>query len=166
MIIETVPLKLINNNIDQIKLTGVLIGLNKKGNLKLQPDHLEMLQLMSESKSIYEIAQHFIQQNTLISFNALRDLVEFLAQEDFFANPLFKQYFKEEEIAPTSYFEDLINRLTGGEKEFNLRDEMLQIPFFRSLDKSLFEVFLNNSKVVKTPSQITVCQEGQLQRGL
>ncbi len=166
MLIEDVPLQLVSNNIDQIKVTGVLFGLNQNVKLKLQPNQLEMLQLMTKSKTIYEIGHHFIQKQTLVSFHALRELIEFLAREDFFANPAFKQYFKDEDVVPTSYFEDLFNRITGREEVIDLRKEMSQIAFFRSLDPSLFNVFLNNSKVVQTPSQISVCQEGQSQRSL
>ncbi len=166
MLIEKVPLNLVISNFDQIKITGNLIGLNQNKTLKLLPIQLEMLQLMIQSKSIYEIADYFLQKNHLISFYNLRELVEFLAREDYFVNPLFKQYFKDDEPAETSFFEDLFSRFASKEKVIDLADEMSKIPFFRSLDKSLFDIFLSNSKMAQVPSHLAICQQGQKQRSL
>lgn len=167
MRIENEALKLANNNIDQIKFSGILMGLNSTRSMKLEPTQVEMLQLMSKSKSISEIAQHFLQQKVLISFNSLRELIKFAVQEKLLINPSLKDYFEEETPKSTSFFEDLVSRL-GGEVEapINIKEEMAKIPFFRSLDKSLFDIFATHKNVVQVPAGISVCVQGQKQRSL
>lgn len=167
MIIEKEPLKLANSNIDQIKITGSLIGLQSKKTMKLNPMQIEILNLIAKGMSIYQIAQFFLQKKVLISFNSFRELLKFLVDENMLTNQSFKEYFQEDAPTQTSFFEDLVARL-GGETDapINVKEEMMNIPFFRSLEKNLFDTFLNNKTVVQVPSNIAVCLQGQAQRSL
>lgn len=167
MIIEKEPLKLANPNIDQIKISGSLIGLTSKKTMKLNPMQIEILGLIAKSMSIYQIAQHFLQRKVLISFSSFRDLLKFLVNENLLTNASFKEYFQEDPPKQTSFFEDLVGRL-GGESNapINVKEEMMKIPFFRSLEKNLFDTFANNKTVVQVPPNIAICLQGQPQRSL
>lgn len=166
MIIEKISLKLSTLNLDQVKYTNEIIGLRKKKNLKLNPHQLQTLELIAKSKSIFEITHHFLQNKVVPSFLDIRELIQFLVDEDLLLNPELKAYFNFAEAEPKSFLEDLIEKIKGEDLNVNLSHELDTIPFFRSLEPALKDVFVRNAKLVEAPADIAVCTQGQLQRGL
>ena len=76
--IENEKIDLAPLNIEQIKLTGQLLGPNQKKSLSLTPHQIRYLELMQKNFSISEISRDFLKQGRLIFFCQLRDLIFFL----------------------------------------------------------------------------------------
>jgi CRP-like cAMP-binding protein len=165
MIIEHEKIRLGPLNINQILITGQLVG--KSTSLQLSKTQMEVLPLLN-GLSLFDIVQHYMKKKFLVSFQALRELIEFLVDENIILNPSFRTYFSHSKAPPqTGLFEDLINKVKGPEvSDIHLRVELQKIPFFRSISPELFETFLQHAKVIKTPADILVCETGQKQRSL
>lgn len=166
MIIEKIPLKLASLNLDQVKYSNEIIGLNKKRNFKLNPHQLQTLELIAQSKSIFQIVHYFLNAKIVPSFLAIRDLIGFLVEEDLLLNPELKPYFSFVESEPKSFLDEIIDKLTGENNSVNLAAEINNIPFFRSLEPGLKDIFVRNAKVVDTPENIAICSQGQMQSSL
>lgn len=149
-------------------MNSVLVGLHQKKNLSLTPVQIETLELMAKGFSIQEIVRHFLQKNTIISFERLKELVVFLVQEKLILNSTFQSYFANPiQLEKPSIFEELSEKVFGpSEEPFFLENEIKNIPFLRNLDPEIRKLFLYNSSLIETPADIVVCEQGKLQRSL
>lgn len=156
-------------NFGQIKLSESISGLKQNKNLKLSALQMEMLELMAQSFSIEDIVQFYLAKKSLISFQELLNLIQFLLHEDLIQNPLFHAYFGE--IQSSHQEPGLVDQILSVFQSENkssqqIEQEIKQLPFMRSLEPELLDVFLKNMRIVDTPSGVTVCKEGDLQRSL
>lgn len=166
MIIEHEKIKLAPLNIDQVLLSGELVGIKSKKNLALSKTQLEILPKLQGS-SIHDIIQSYMQQRVLISFEALYELIQFMVSEKLILNPKLQSYFSQYPKEDPGVFEELLNKVMGPDiSNLDLKSELQKIPFFRSIEPTLLDTFLDHAKVIETPADILVCQAGQKQRSL
>jgi CRP-like cAMP-binding protein len=154
-------------NLQQIAMDGKIWGNQPGRSLSLRENTLQVLELFSKGYSISEVVQFFLQKNELPSFLNLSELVRFLVEEKFIRNPQFQNYFIENvPEKEKGLFQNLIENLKAQDTHINLDEEMSHIPFLRSLNPEIRKALREHSKVIDTPSGITVCRAGDLQRGL
>lgn len=170
MKIEKEKVQLVGSlNFDQIKLDGKIIGQRSKQNFPLSPLQIDMLEILHRGQSIESIVQTFLLKRVLISFKALADMIEFLVREGLILNPSFREYFvPREEAKPPSFFSKLKSLLVNEEipPTEQVKEELKKLPFLRSLEPEIMNVFLEQMRIVPTPPGIAVCQQGHWQRSL
>ncbi len=154
-------------NLDQIKLSGLILGSQQNKSFKLSAQQIRSLELMQKGRSIAEISEDFLKNGKLISFNQLKELLHFLIAEKMIEN-----------IDLVSYFEDALKINTSSEASFldqffkkdstnlDISKRICQMPFFRSLAPDIVDLFLAHHKVIECPTGIKVCEAGVLQRSL
>src|SRR6185312_4466039 len=166
MIIEHEKIRLAPLNIDQVIMSGQLLGTKTKKNLTLTKTQLEILPKL-EGASIYDLVNSYMQNRILISFQALYELILFMVSEKLITNPNLQIYFSQHPKAEPGIFEELIQKMVGPDTSgIHLKTELQKIPFFRSLETSLLETLIDHTKIIETPADILVCQTGQKQRSL
>lgn len=155
-------------NIEQVKLSGKIVGVRSPRNFPLSDLQTEMLAMLHQGLTIEAIVQTFLLRRVLISFIALTDMIQFLVQEGLISNPTFRSYFspREEKEEP-----GLLDKVKGVFKNDDLppeqiKNELRKLPFLRSLEPEILKVFLDQMRIISSPSGIAVCQQGQLQRSL
>ncbi|MEZ0391995.1 MAG: cyclic nucleotide-binding domain-containing protein [Pseudobdellovibrionaceae bacterium] len=168
MKIENELLDLAPLNLEQIGMSGQIIGLNTKETLTLNAQQIEILKQMQKSTSIEKLVNGFLAQKILISFVGLYHLLNFLLREGLLRNQGFADYFYEIDEPPSPHFWDQIKKIFSQETAppVEVRNELQKIPFMRSLDPGLLEIFLGHMKIIEAPSGIAICQQGQVQRSL
>lgn len=168
MKIETEKIHLAPLDIQQIRLSGVLAGLKQSRRFPLSSEQMDWLELMSRSFSIEDIVRHYLTQQRLVSFLSLRDLIQMLLSENLILNPSIKDYFSD--LVPEKekgLFDKLASAFKAAEEPSgSVRDELREIPFFRSLAPDVFDLFVQNMRWVEAPPGISVCREGEMQRSL
>lgn len=171
MRIEKESIHLGSLNLEQVRISGQVIGLSTKKNYALKKYQFEMLNLMEKGFSIDGIIQHFLGKKILISFNEFRTLIQFLISEDLLLNDGWSDYFNES-LPEQNKDEGILTKIksifTPGEKETStdIKEELKKIPFLRSLHPDVLNTMLKEMRTIETPAGIAVCQEGQLQRSL
>ena len=164
--LEREKIDLIPLNLDQIRLSGQLLGSLQNKSLNLNADQLRYLELLQKGTSIQGISQDFLKHGKLISFQQLKDLLQFLITEKMIKNPSFIKYFQAHvnsaEKQP-GLFDKLFKQAPSGAP---VEEKIKGLPFFRSLPKDVVQLFLANQKVIDTPAGIKVCEAGGLQRSL
>ncbi|MGZ5279297.1 MAG: cyclic nucleotide-binding domain-containing protein [Pseudobdellovibrionaceae bacterium] len=156
-------------NFDQVKMNGKIIGQKQKQSLILSPLQIEMLGMMHQGQSVEGIVQSFLLKRVLISFIALADLIEFLLAENLILNPAFHSYFGGQEAEKEDQgFMQKIKSIFKTEEAppQQVKEELKKLPFLRSLDPEILNVFLSHMRIINTPAGITVCQQGLWQRSL
>lgn len=129
----------------------------------LKPDQAEMLQLLQQNLSIFEVVQHFFAKGRLISFLSLLGLVQQLLAEKLILNPVFYKYFVPEDTVAVRPETALVEKPAAG----GVSPELVKnVPFLRSLNPELLNVFLQHSSVMNVPEGVVFCQEGAAQRSL
>lgn len=135
----------------------------------LRDDQLQMLALMQQSSSILQIVEYFFSKGQLVSFLSLLELIKYLLSKKYIVNDSFYDYFQGffKLKAETGFFDRLAERIIEAQQEKKIdKSKIKSIPFFRSLNADLLEIFLQNSSVVEVPAGITFCQEGAKQRSM
>jgi CRP-like cAMP-binding protein len=169
MKIEREAIQLAPLNLDQIKLNAQIIGTKRQQSLPLSSLQLEMISLMQNGFSIEGIVQSFLNRRVLVSFVALENLIEFLVSEELILNDGFKDYFSQnmKPAKSTGFMNKLKNLFKPDESPPTaIKDELRKLPFLRSMEPEILEVFLNHMRLIEAPKGIAVCQEGQKQRSL
>jgi CRP-like cAMP-binding protein len=155
-------------NLEQIRLNGKILGLKQKQSLQLSSLQIEMLTMLHQGLSIEAIVQAFLLRRILISFVALAELIDFLVKEGIVINPSFHEYFAARDEEQKPGFLEKVKALFKTEEmpPEQVKDALRKLPFLRSLDPEILNVFLDHMRIVQSPSGIAVCQQGQLQRSL
>jgi len=155
-------------NIDQVILNGKIISLKGKDGFSLSPLQMEMLTMLVQGKSIESVMQTFLLRRILISFIALADMIEFLVREGLIVNPNFQSYFAPRETKKSGFLDKVKNLFKNEDlpPPEQVKEELKKLPFLRSLDPDILNVFLDQMRVISSPPGIAVCQQGQLQRSL
>lgn len=129
----------------------------------LRADQVEMLKHMQSSASVVDIVQAFYSQGRLISFLSLLDLLQVLLSIKAIANPAFYNYFLPQEDQRQTSEAQVVTTVTGTQFDKN---RLAHVPFLRSLNADLLNIFLQNSSVMQVPEGVVFCQEGADQRSL
>lgn len=169
MKIENTALEMVPLNLAQIRINGHLIGSNPNVFFPLQAWHIEVLEMLQRGFTLQQAALDFLNRGTLISFNSLKDLVQFLVQENIILNHSLKDYFNQAEPEPAPTQEGILNWLfvsAPEEKSKPISEQLLQIPFLRSLRPEMLSQLLGNMEVLQAPPKVRVCQKGQTSRSL
>ena len=155
-------------NYDQVMISGQIIGLKQKQNLPLNKLQIEMLGLLMQGKSIEVVVQSFLLRRVLISFQALATMIEFMVREGMILNESFQKYFAPAEEKKEGFFDRLKSYFKEEETPApnQVKDEIRKLPFLRSLDPEILNVFLEHMRIVQCNSGVAVCQQGQMQRSL
>lgn len=166
MIIENEVIKLAPLNLNQIRMTGQILGTRSKKNLSLSQTQIEILEQMNGS-TISKLIQNYMSKGLLISYKSLLELVQFLSEEDLIQTAAFKNYFSSYAKDEPDFLDEFLDKISGQESEIgHLKTELSKIPFFRSLEPYILDTFVDHAKVIESPAQILVCQMGQKQRSL
>ncbi|MFN7824333.1 MAG: cyclic nucleotide-binding domain-containing protein, partial [Pseudobdellovibrionaceae bacterium] len=167
MIIEKIPIRLAHLNIEEIQLTKSLKSAIGSSHIDLIESQVESLRMMTQGFSVEQIVNHFYQKGRIISFQGLRRLLEFLVEERLLVTVQFEQYFKKKDVKERGIFSQILGHFSKPDvSEINVIGELSHFPFFRALEPELQKIFFENMKVITVPSQIAVCNQGQVQRSL
>ncbi len=171
MRIEVEPIKLGNIDLEQVRMTGQVMGLKTKSVYILKTHQYEVMTLMAKAATLEGIIFSFLNKDILLSFIDLKDLVVFLVQEDLIRNSGWLSYFQQTQQAQAKEDETLFDKIRSffGEDEMpthEIQEELRKIPFMRSLQKDVLEIMLSQMRVVHAPAGVSICQEGQVQRSL
>jgi CRP-like cAMP-binding protein len=118
------------------------------------------------NKSIYDLVQYNLSQGWLVQFTELYNLIETLTKHNWIINPEIKAYF--ENLNPNQYAlsrDQLISSKPENNDRVN-RDELLNLPFFRSLDTTLSEKLFKDAKLYKLKPSVCICNAGDSTRDL
>ncbi|MEN0060101.1 MAG: cyclic nucleotide-binding domain-containing protein [Bdellovibrio sp.] len=117
--------------------------------------HYSYLEVLKNPTSIEELVQFFLGQGWLVSFRELHSLLSFLASENILLNASLKKYIQSADHSegPGS---------AGSPVSLSVAD----LPFFRSLDRSLAEYLMQRSERLQLPAQTTVLRAGERSRDL
>jgi len=133
---------------------------------KLQLSDLQKQYLadLRSQNSIQAMTERYLSNGWLVNFHLLYDLVAMLANHHWILNPSVKDYFQKLKVQ------------TGVTANTNLapvrsqaalsKDSLLQLPFFRSLQKELSEFLLSKSYINSYGAGSSVCQAGEDSRDL
>lgn len=172
MRIETEAIRLGKLNLEQVRLSGQIVGAITRKNLILKRHQFEMLNLMEKGFSIEGILQHFLSKKILISFGEFKELLKYLVDEELIINENWKSYFQEMEVRNiTKKEEGFLQKIKASftaeaAPTGDVKEKLKKIPFLRSLSPEVLEVLLAEMRVIDSPAGIAVCTEGQLQRSL
>lgn len=172
MRIELESVRLGKLNLEQVRISGQLIGLKTKTIFKLRPHQFEMLHLMEKGFSIDAVVQHFLSKQVLISFIDLMNLLQFLVEEEILINDGWKEYFAEIKPAdPQKSKEGIFSKIKSvfaheEPPSKDIKEQLRKVPFLRSLQPEILDILLSEMRVVQSPPGIAICTEGQLQRSL
>ncbi len=163
--IELFPL-----NLEQIKLSGVLLGARQNKSFQLSAQQIRFLELMQKGCSIAGISEDFLKNGKLLSFNQLKELLHFLFAEKMIKNLSMAAYFDDSERkistqahSDASFIDQFFKTDSSA---LDISNKIRQMPFFRSLAPDIVDLFLAHHKVIECPAGIKVCEAGVLQRSL
>ncbi|MBC7465038.1 MAG: cyclic nucleotide-binding domain-containing protein [Bdellovibrio sp.] len=132
--------------------------------LILTPLQIQYLIFLRMNKSIYELVQYNLSKGLLVNFTELYAMIEMFATHHWIINPEIKDYFDNINPKKISTPAPLQNESTGPAKiKF---DDLLKLPFFRSLDPQLAQFLFKSSKLFKLKANTYVCQTGDNNRSL
>ena len=166
MKMEKEKLQLMPFDLEAVRRSGILANFTSR--FKLNPLQMEMLELMTCDFSIEQIVNEFLRKNILISFRHLQDLLGFLVQERLLQNASIQDYFLGEKSGLKSRRSETAHDFDSptGNGTHDWRQEITHLPFFRSLDPRLSQVFLENVSFAALQPGVVICHEGQRQRSL
>lgn len=143
----------------------------KPEGLPLSEIQKEYLSKLRAGESVQTLVQSYLRQGTLVSFRELHNLLRGLTKLNYVTNAsLIRAYNTKAENLLTK--PGLIDRLLGKSPEgasdgSNQSVEQLdQMPFFRSIDKSILKLFKKHAKSVKVPAGIHITRSGDQTRDL
>jgi CRP-like cAMP-binding protein len=167
MIIEKMPLQLSPMNMGQVRINGKIDPVHLSEPFVFNPYQLEFLELFLSGLTIEQVVQSYLKKNVIVSFVAMRELLEFLAAEHLILNAKVRAYFQHQPVDSKGFIDLLAEKIFGrshGREE--IEAQVKNLPFFRTLRPELVDVFLNHAKIIEAPAQVTVCEAGKLQRSL
>lgn len=157
-------------DLKQARAEGVLLGtINTQGITLTSPLH-RFLELMSEAQTIYNIAMFHFNKGMRMNFAGLRQLLVFMVEEKRIEDPVFREYLTKtlgDKSDTTGFLSNVKVSVGGQELATDMADAqraVAELPFFRSLNFDLLDLFFQNAKVIRAPAKIAVCQAGQVQR--
>lgn len=166
MIIEKTPIKIAKISLDQVLKEGFLVGAKNRDRLRINPVKMDFLKLLTQGKSIFDIAQSYLANNVLICFKELHELLTFMAAENLLLTPEVVSYLVKQQPEEKGLFEEFVDKLLGEEEKVSARTKLKSLPFFRTLSPLILKVFMENLTITQVPKSIVLCREGSLQRGL
>lgn len=114
--------------------------------------------------SIQSMTERYLANGWLVNFQLLYDLIATLAQYHWILNPSINSYFKGLHLqVPSSQGPSLAPVPLSSTYS---RDQLLQLPFFRSLNAQLAEFLLLQGKISKYAPESFVCKIGEASRDL
>lgn len=133
--------------------------------LQLTTLQLQYLDFLRANKSIYDLVQHYMAFGWLVSFKELYLLIETLATYHWILNPEIKEYFASIKRFAASKGQPILQSQSTPVLQKDL-SHLLQLPFFRSIDKNFAEVLLRSGRKVTAQSNMYVCRTGDSTRDL
>lgn len=124
------------------------------------------LQILQGGKSIEGVVDHFLKQGWLVNFSELYDLISRLTEGRAIRNASFYQYF--EKIKPASersIWNSLIDLNLTSSPVVSMR-LMRELPFFRSLEPKLTDLFLSKASIHHVAPKTLLCRQGDTTRDL
>ena len=151
--------------LDEIRRQAAIVSGTEK--FPIDGQQLKFLELLHSGMSIYEAAIHHFQKNLRFSFLDLRAMLEFIASEDLIKDPVFKSAFTHLWEEPKGLMASLSEQVFGGPSDVvKVREEVRDLPLFRTFDQEMMTAVFRHSKVVNAPAKIMICQKGVEQRNL
>ncbi|MGZ3691181.1 MAG: cyclic nucleotide-binding domain-containing protein [Pseudobdellovibrio sp.] len=144
------------------------VDVKKFGNLNVQ--QADILNLFIKHYSVLDVVQHYYAQKKLISFVAILEVIEMLIDKKLIMNVNYYDHFSKSGQLQ-SKVAGVISDLFSDKKDaapvaVSDKNKVRSIPFFRSLNTELVDLFLKNSTLTPVAQGVTFCQEGSDQRSL
>lgn len=158
-------------DLKKARAEGVLVGQVNAQGITLTSQLHRFLELMSDNQTLFNIAMYHFNKGIRMSFSGLRQLLVFMVEENHIDDKVFKEQFtsQRESLDLKGLVDNLKVKVSGHELAVDIADAQRQVselPFFRSLNFDLLDLFFANSKIAAAPAKIAVCLAGQTQRTL
>jgi CRP-like cAMP-binding protein len=167
------PFKLL----DQGQQGGVLTLVERSGKFQLTALQFAYLKVLQNGTSIEELVGFYLANGWLVSFRELFSLIEFLVQQEIILNPSVKEYFRNcDELSKTFESLQMQKSMSGGQSlqqkskakltQVEISRLAMELPFFRSLDKSLSALLLEEAEILEVSAQTMLTKVGARERDL
>ncbi|MFN3698475.1 MAG: cyclic nucleotide-binding domain-containing protein [Pseudobdellovibrio sp.] len=136
--------------------------------LQLTPIQQEYLAGLRNQESISELVIRYINMGWLVDFNALYLMIQFLALNQWIINPEVQFYFKNIQIKLQNNSQINLQTAASSIHQQNSyqKDELLQLPFLRSLPQELALSLLSKAHIKQYKAEQFICHEGRTDRDL
>lgn len=169
---ENRPIFLDGVDLKRARAEGVLMGTVNKQGITITSPLYRFLELMAENQTVYNMVMHHFNKGLRMNFAGLRQLMVFLVEENAIQDGVIQEFLTKTtgDKSDTRGFLDSIKvSVAGKELETDMADAqraVSELPFFRSLNFDLLDLFFQHAKVIRAPPRISICQAGQIQRSL
>jgi CRP-like cAMP-binding protein len=134
--------------------------------LKLSDLQKDYLKVLIKEKSIENVFNFYIQQGWLINFSQFFGLVEVLLSQKAIKNHDFYYYFRNYIVENDSLFDKMFSVLTPKPQVKPQPFSFSSLPFFRTLDPRIIQIFKENAKYFTIPENAIVLRQGDKSRDL
>lgn len=133
---------------------------------KLQLSDLQKQYLadLRSQNTIQSMTERYLTNGWLVNFHTLYELVAMLASHHWILNPSVKDYFQNLKVRASVTMNSGLAPIRS--QSAVSKDHLLQLPFFRSLQKELSEFLLSKSYINTYFAEARVCQAGEESRDL
>lgn len=143
----------------------------KMDGLPLSEIQKEYLLKLKSGESVQTLVQSYLKQGTLVSFRELHNLLKGLTKLNYVTNASLVKAYKvsaDSLVKKPNFFAKILGKspLSATEGSESLIEQLDHMPFFRSIDKSILNLFKKHAKAVKVPTGIHITRTGDLTRDL
>lgn len=132
---------------------------------KLQLDDLQKQYLtdLRNQNSIQALTERYLANGWLVNFKLLYDLIHMLVTHHWVLNPVIISYFRGLHLQVQS---EAQGAFTSQAENSYRQEDLLALPFFRSLQPELSAFLLKSSMVSRYPAQSLICKTSDASRDL
>lgn len=133
---------------------------------KLQISDLQRQYLadLRAQNSIQTLTERYLSNGWLVNFHLLYDLVSLLSKHHWILNPVINTYFQQLQVQGAAYGSSSLAPVKSN--AIYSQVQLLQLPFFRSLQSELAQYLLSQGQVCRYGPNSLVCQQGESSRDL
>ncbi|MBX3022926.1 MAG: cyclic nucleotide-binding domain-containing protein [Bdellovibrionales bacterium] len=169
--LEYRPIQMSSIDLKAARAEGALLGRINAQGITLTSQLSRFLELMHENKSLFDVVMYHFDKNIRMSFSGLKQLLVFLVEENHIEDKAFQEQFTiaRESIDVQNVVENIKVKVSGQELGIDMADahrQVSELPFFRSLNFDILDLFFANSKIARADAKVAVCTAGQSHRTL
>lgn len=133
--------------------------------LKLSELQSQYLSYLLGQDSIEQLVVRLLKNGWLVNFQELYQLMEKLVTNQAISNPNILNYFKQH-LLNISQKNSAAHPLSESKPKHEMMDQLLELPFFRSLPRELSLILIQKAILKKYATDSVVCKTGDLDRNL
>jgi CRP-like cAMP-binding protein len=154
-------------NFSQIRIDRALNSSKGSDDFNLSREQIDFLEMFFNGATLEQAVRRHFERGVFVNFASLRSLLEFLVEEKLILNPSFTNYFESLEKPQKGVLARMVESVFGADESGrDLKKEISDLPFFRSLKPQQLKTFLKNANVLEAPARVAICEAGRTERNL